>query len=299
MYDDGSFGLAMAFAYTLTWAATGVVLRTLADRLDPFLIVGVRAAIGTVLIVPLALVLAPEQFQLIDGRRLAYLVGSVLIGGIIGSVCNVYSLRLLGMGRSFPLTNASPLFTFLFGFLLLGEPVLWTQLLGASVTLVGVYLISRPGRRSIHQTEERLTTRTRIIGVSLALTAAVTWGLGGVVLALGVEGISSIVASSVRLPVVALMALLIAGARRRMGGLWRIDRQTALLLLLVGTVGYAGVSTLWVTSVQHAGPALTATIGATAPMFALPLSIVLLHERPTRATLVGTALTVIGILIVV
>ncbi|MBM3188284.1 MAG: EamA/RhaT family transporter, partial [Chloroflexi bacterium] len=35
------------------------------------------------------------------------------------------------------------------------------------------------------------------------------------------------------------------------------------------------------------------------PLFAVPLSAVLLHERPTRYTLAGTVLSVVGIALVI
>ncbi|MCA1670303.1 MAG: DMT family transporter [Thermomicrobia bacterium] len=48
-----------------------------------------------------------------------------------------------------------------------------------------------------------------------------------------------------------------------------------------------------------AGAGRTAVLGATAPLFALPLSMLVLGERPGLRAVMGTLLTVVGIALVV
>jgi drug/metabolite transporter (DMT)-like permease len=50
--------------------------------------------------------------------------------------------------------------------------------------------------------------------------------------------------------------------------------------------------------VYYAGAAKASVINATSPLFGLPLSLVFLHERITRRIALGTALTVLGIWLV-
>ena len=52
---------------------------------------------------------------------------------MFGSICNVYSLRLIGVTRSLPISNASPLFAILFSYLLLGETIQWQMLPGTLI----------------------------------------------------------------------------------------------------------------------------------------------------------------------
>ena len=122
LYDPGNFcveslmpnpiGLAYAFAYALLMASTNIMLRTLSERLPSSLIIGLRAVVGpTLMIVPLALLTAPQDYALLTPHRLLYLCGSVIIGGVFGSTCSVIAFatyrRLAGGG---PITNTSPLF---------------------------------------------------------------------------------------------------------------------------------------------------------------------------------------------
>ena len=65
---------------------------------------------------------------------------------------------------------------------------------------------------------------------------------------------------------------------------------------LVGT----GLGSLFfVLSIQLAGAGRTAVLTSTAPLMAIPFSMLWLHERPTRWTLAGTLLTTLGIVLVV
>jgi drug/metabolite transporter (DMT)-like permease len=52
-------------------------------------------------------------------------------------------------------------------------------------------------------------------------------------------------------------------------------------------------------AVQLAGAGRAAVLMATTPLLAIPFSMLLLQERPTRWTLAGTALTAVGIAMVV
>jgi drug/metabolite transporter (DMT)-like permease len=291
-------GLIYAFAYTAIFAASNIMLRSLARTLSPSLVIGLRAVIGVLFVVPIALLTAPQDYALLTPERLLYLCGSVAIGGVIGSTANVYSLRTVGVARSFPISNASPLFTMLFGVWLLGEPIAARMVPGALLVLAGAYLIVRPSRQPVQGAEPPLSRRDAVLGFGAAVLAAVAWGLTAVVLSLGIQGINPIVANSVRVPVVATLSMVTAWARGDLPQMRTITRSRAALLLLAGTVGYGLLSTLYVTAVQVLGPSLTQIIGTTAPLFGLAMGMSFMNERPTRMTALGTLLTIAGIVLV-
>ncbi|MFH1086332.1 MAG: DMT family transporter [Chloroflexota bacterium] len=291
-------GLIYAFTYTVFWAAANVVMRRLTRQLSPTLIVGLRAVIGTLVLVPTALLVRPQDYALMTPTRVAFLSGSVVIGGVFGSIANVYSLKLLGVARSTPVSNSTPLFAILFSYLLLAQAPGPCLIPGSLLVLVGVYFVSRPGGAAAEQ-GRALSRRDLVVGLLFAVSAAALWGLNGVVLSMGLTGINPIVANSVRTPVVAVMSMAMSAVGREWPQMRRIGRNELWLLLLLGTVGYAVLSTLYVSAVQAIGPSLTQVIGNTAPLFALPLGMAFLGERPTRRTALGAALTVAGILLVV
>jgi len=97
---------------------------------------------------------------------------------------------------------------------------------------------------------------------------------------------------------VAIFSFLVVIGRGHLGELKRIDRQSLWLLLATGILGWGVGAVLYSAAVQLLGPSKTAIIGATSPLFAAPLSWLFLHERPTRYTVLGTVLTVVGIVLV-
>jgi drug/metabolite transporter (DMT)-like permease len=56
-------------------------------------------------------------------------------------------------------------------------------------------------------------------------------------------------------------------------------------------------SVLYGASVKYAGVAVASVLSSTAPLFAVPLGVVFLGERLPRLALVGTAVTMIGIVV--
>jgi len=293
-----ALGIIFAFAQAFAWSCTSIVLRNLSTRLDPFLVNGVRAVFGMIVLIPILLLTANLQdFAQISPAAMAYLIGSVVLGGVFGDALYVMSLKSLGVGAAFPISNSFPLFTVIFSALLLGTQVEWPTLVGMVLILGGIYFVARP--RGSVEGQVPKPSRQLALGVLAALGAAVLWGLNTVIMSMGIEGINGAVANTVRMPAVILISFLAAAWRGQTGTLRKIDRRTMQLLILAGILGWGFSAYFWVMAVQLAGPSKTSIISATAPLFAVPLSALLLHERPTRYALIGTALTTVGVLFVI
>ncbi|MFH1084893.1 MAG: DMT family transporter [Chloroflexota bacterium] len=294
-------GIWYAFAQAITWAGVTIALRRLTAQLPALLINGIRAALALLILVPLVFVTGGwGDFGLLTPLRLVYLIGSVLVGGLVGDVFYLTSLRLIGVGRAFPISNSYPFFTMLFSALLLGTAVTWKMAAGMMLVLAGVFMVARPNVAAQPGATPDVSTTDLVKGGLCALAGAALWGFATIVLAQGLsDGINSVVATLVRVVAVATFSLLISLPRGLVGDLRRTTRRTWGLLLIAGVFGWGLGGSLYAAAVQHAGPSLAALIGATSPIFAMPLSWALLKERPTRYTLAGTLVTIVGIALVV
>jgi drug/metabolite transporter (DMT)-like permease len=295
-----ALGIALAFAQALAWAITSMILRNLSTRFDGFLVNGFRATVAMLIIVPLAFIFGSRaDFQMLTLTRVLFLVGSIVIGGVIGDFLYIASLKSLGMVRAFPISNTQPLFTVLFSALILGEHISWPIVAGMVLVMFGIYLVARP-RGQVQEDTAPLPKAQIIQGVLMALAAATLWGISAVVLAIGLkDSINPLVANSVRVPAVAFLGLGAATWRGNLTQLRGLSARTLGLLALAGVMGWAIGGMLFVTAVQLAGPSITSIIGSIAPLFAVPLCAIFLHERPTRHTMAGTAISVAGIVLVV
>lgn len=289
----------IAFASAFSWACTTIMLRGLATRMDSFLANGLRAAVGLLFIIPLALLTEGlDEFAALTPGLIALLGGSVILGGVLGDSLYIGALQRISVSRAFPVANTYPLFTFLFSALLLDMPSTWETLAGMILVMGGVYFVARPKRHISPYLETAPDRRLLLQGLAMASGAAILWGLNTVILSIGLREVPSAVANSVRVPVVALGSLLLATMRGKLPSIRRIDRKSLILLIATGLWGAGLGSTLYVAGVEAVGPTRMATIGAASPLFAVPLTALFLHEHPTRYTLLGTILTIAGVLLV-
>ncbi|GAH63465.1 unnamed protein product [marine sediment metagenome] len=183
--------------------------------------------------------------------------------------------------------------------LLLGERISVLMMSGMLLVFVGIYLVARSEGSTGGGASGDVSSRHITRGVLMALGTAASYGIEGVLVSLGAQDVSALVANSVRVPVVAVVASLIAWRRGKWAQACRLDRRTVGLLVLAGVLGWGLAGSLWVAAIQYAGPSKAAIIGSTAPLFGIPLSMLFLREKPTRYTLAGTVLTVAGIVLVV
>ena len=292
-------GVLFGLGQSLCWALTTALLRSLSDRLDAFLLNGLRAAMALCIIMPLvALRGAWDQYQLVTASRFALLSGSVLVGGVIGDVCYLKSLKTLGVGRAFPVTNTYPLLTVLLSAALLGTAITLRVVAGGLLVIAGVYAIARPRPSRTVDGLHRLPRAALARGLLMALATALCWSFATIILAEALEGIDGVVATSVRVPVVAAVSLTAAARRGQLAQLCNLGRKAWVQLVLTGILGWGLGGTLYALAVQTAGPGRTAILSATSPLFGLLFASLFLGERPHVLAIVGTLLTVVGVVLV-
>jgi DME family drug/metabolite transporter len=305
-----AWGIVIAFAHAVCWSVTSILLRHLSQRLDPFVLNGLRALLGAAVIVAWFLVAGAPGADGLTPTRLLLLVAAIVVGGLIGDTCSVVALRLVGVARTVPVTCSFPIFTMLFAFLLWGEAPPPSAILGGLLVVAAGALMSLPARRprtlrppppGAAKRVPDVTRRQRTVGLLLASVTATVWGLEVILTATAAEGMTTLAVNAVRVPIAALLSLSVA--LRRPGALdvaERVlrNRRTLWYLILGGLLGWVVVGTLYVESIKLVGPTFTAIIGATAPLYAAPLSALLLREPPSVMTVAGTLLAVAGVILV-
>jgi drug/metabolite transporter, DME family len=290
-------GELAALGCALTWAVSSILLKRPVVEMGAVAANLIRTWVGTAVF--WAVVLATgrlDQFFHLSAYTIFALVVSMIIGLGIGDTLYFRSLQLIGVSRALPISGSYPLPTLVLAAVLLGEPLGAPQVVGTLLIVASVYLLSlaRP------QPDEGLgQKRDARLGVALAIVAALLWALSTILLKSGVEQTEVAVANSLRLP--AAGVVLFAMGLRQRGGIKvrEFRRSTLAILVLSGVIGTAAGSALYLTSVIYAGAAKAAALQSVSPFFAAPLAFVFLRERPSRATLVGTLLSVVGVWLLV
>jgi drug/metabolite transporter (DMT)-like permease len=287
-------GVFVGLLCALTWAVGSIMMRDLSRKLDPITLNAPRTLVGGVVMLGLVFATGRQTgYAAITPLQLFFMLGSMAVGGGIGDALYVTSLSRIGVARAFPIASIYPALTLILGLLFLNEIVSVGIVAGLVLVLVGVVLISRvtsvpvePGQQAPAQ------------GVSYALGAAALWAVSMLMIAPGIRGHDSVLVASVRVPALSLVLWAIVAARGTWGRLLALSRRDWVILLVGGLIGWGLGSMLFVLTVSLVGPTQAAILTSTSPMFALPLSALLLRERLHARVLVGTALTICGVILV-
>src|SRR5215210_23312 len=135
-------------------------------------------------------------------------------------------------------------------------------------------------------------------GWALALTSAASFGLSGA-LGRGLMDAGWSAAAAVAVRVLLGGAVLVPVAVVQLRGRWDVLRRYLPLIVLFGAVPVAGCQLAYFTAVQHIPVGVALLIEYTAPLAVVGWLWVRHHQRPTRLTVVGAAIGIVGLLLVV
>lgn len=283
-------GVLMGLLCAASWAIGSVSIRNLARKLDPFTLNAPRTLAGGVLM--MILVLATGRTSLyvsVTPYKLFFLVTSIAISSVIGDALYVTSIARIGVSRTIPIANAYPVLTLVLGLVFLQEKLSWPVGIGLLLVFAGVLLVSR---RSESQEMDTVQPRS---GLPFAVLAAIFWAVGMVMVAPGIQGLDALMATFIRTMALSLMLWLIVLVRRSYRQLKTLTRREWVILIVGGTIGWGLGNLFFVMAVSMLGPTRAAILASTPPLFALPLSIIWLKEKPNLAIVSGTILAVLGI----
>ncbi|MFQ5977603.1 MAG: DMT family transporter [Candidatus Heimdallarchaeota archaeon] len=298
-----AWGELAALIGTLLFGIANVVYRSQREEIDATSINALKiwesVPFLVLLVIVLGIVGEINEFSL----RILILLGvSVILGLIFGDLLYLKGQELAGVSRAFPIAMTFPLITYLLEIAFLEETFLFSKGLAIFVIVSGVALIGSSAAESDNQssvTPQAPISHELGLGILLAILAAFLWATGALVLREGVEDVDPIVAALVRIAFASILMAPMVGITYQKKN-WEIPASKSIVLVLIaGFFGMTIGSTLYVIAIKLSGASTTAAITATAPVISIPLSAVFLKEKITPLIIVGTFLTVIGVLLLV
>jgi drug/metabolite transporter (DMT)-like permease len=134
-------GDLLMFGACLSWVVYILLSKNLHTRMSEIAITAYQSMFGTIFLVPLAL-LEHRQWvpiTLVAGLNLAYLA---LFCSALTNFLYVYALSRLGPIVISPYINLIPVVSVLGGVVLLGEALVWEQIVGGLLILTGVLIVN-------------------------------------------------------------------------------------------------------------------------------------------------------------
>jgi drug/metabolite transporter (DMT)-like permease len=177
----------------------------------------------------------------------------------------------------------------------LNEPMSPLSVVGVLVTLGGVYLVAV--RHPVSSGADVVRARAYWMGVGLAAAAAVSWSCSTLALRPALDLVDVATAAAIRTPAASAVLFVAAARGRVLPKIADLLHGPALVAILSTGVISVAASGFFLISVELAGAGRAAVLNATAPVFAVPLSILLLRERGSPRVVVGTVTSVVGVIL--
>ena len=293
-------GVLAGIGSAAIWAAASTLMAASSTRVDAVSVSAVRALWGALaLLIAAPFVAMTGGFEAVDAGVVVAVVGSAVVGMALGDTLYIASLKALGLTRGFTISLGLFVFlTYLFGIVLLGDDITLAEATGSVLVLVGVYLVALRGRKA-PTPEQAGGGKSVPRGLALVGATALFWALATVWLGDAVEGQDAVAVTAIRLPAMALLLGLVAGALPRSSLRRReISRWDQRALFVAGLFGTGLGSLLFIYAVQEAGVGRAAVATAISPLFAVPLGAIFLKERLTLWIVAGVAVAVAGIVLI-
>ena len=134
-------GDLLMFGACLSWVVYILLSKNLHKRMSEIAITAYQSLFGTIFLVPLALLEHGQwvPITLVAGLNLAYLA---LFCSALTNFLYVYALSRLGPIVISPYINLIPVVSVLGGVVLLGEALVWEQIVGGLLILAGVLIVN-------------------------------------------------------------------------------------------------------------------------------------------------------------
>jgi len=137
-------GLTAAILAAICWGISIPILKILLLNIEPFFLNLVRLIVLNIIVWLLILSKKGKRRKVRSLGKSGLIV--LLTGGIfgigLGAILFLFSINLIGTARSTIITSSSPLFSTIFGILILKEKLDKPRILGIAIVILGIYIIS-------------------------------------------------------------------------------------------------------------------------------------------------------------
>jgi DME family drug/metabolite transporter len=244
---------------------------------------------------------------LLSSQNLVSYIIACLISGLsvtIGDLLYFASLKKIDASRAFPLTQLSLIFVYPFAFILFGEELKLSILLGGALILLSAFILSTKDKdkKKINENgseKKSQSSEKMIIGVLLAIGSAILWGLS--IVAFNQARIISndvFVTNFIRIFFGAIFFIILGIFQRDYyASFYKENRKIIKYFIFIGIAGSLSLGladTLFYKAVEINGLVLTATFTANTPMVQQILSILILKEKFRKRFIFAIGLIIIG-----
>jgi drug/metabolite transporter (DMT)-like permease len=296
-------GEIAALSTALFWAFTALFFAAAGARIGSLVVNFVRLVMAFALFALGSWVVRGHPLPLdASAHAWAWLAISGLVGFTFGDLCLFRALVVIGPRLSSLIMSLAPPLTALLGWILLGETLRWTDVIGMTLTLTGIAwaIVDRtpPGAAGAAAVAS-LPRRTLVVGVLLAMGGALGQAAGLVLSKHGMGDYDAFSATQIRVIAGCFGFAVLFVATRWWPNVRRGLRDGRAVVFTAGGAFFGPFLGVWLSlvAVQHTTTGVAASLMATAPILIIPLVVLIHRERVGLGGLAGALLAVTGVVL--
>lgn len=216
----------------------------------------------------------------------------IILSGVATGLSWLFFFKAIAMGdvsKVVPIDKSSIVLTIILSFLILGEPANLHVIIGGALISIGTFvLISKENKRFSGSQ----------IYIVYAVLAALFAALTSILAKVGLDGVDSNVATFLRTIVILVFAWSIVFFQGTHKNLKEISKKGYLFLILSGIA--TGLSWLcYFAAIQIGHVSIVAPIDKFSVVITMILSFIILKEKATKQTIIGSIIITIGTIILI
>ena len=155
-------GELAAVGAALSWAISSLIAKPLTMRFESLSLNALRTTVAwSVVFIFLALTGRIAEISAINLSSVAYIIGSGIVGLVIGTTLYLKALSLGDISKVYPVSYSCwLLITTFIAAIFLGEAITWLTIVGALVVILGIFLLAGSQSSNRRQAEALPKTST-------------------------------------------------------------------------------------------------------------------------------------------
>ena len=286
--------ILFAFGAALFAGATAILAKIGIKDVDSNLATAIRTII--ILIFSWMMVFIVGSFNEISDISSRTLIFLILSGLATGAswLCYFKALQLGDVNKVAPIDKSSTVLTMILAFIILGEGISVTKVIGMIGIAIGTYMMIM--KKKDNKIEEGNIININNKWIFYALLSAVFASLTSILGKIGIEGIESNLGTAIRTIVVLIMAWVVVFITKKQGDIKNIDKKSWIFICLSGIT--TGLSWLcYYRALQDGEASIVVPIDKLSILVTVIFSYIFLKEKLNKKSFIGLIIMVAGTLI--
>lgn len=269
----------------IIWSFNPAVIYRFARNSPPSFFTAIRALLAVSFIVLFTVFTGTLHFSSLTPMLVFFMVVSGVLGPGLGDIAYTRSIQLIGGSLAIVIGYLYIFFAQVFSFILFGEKLGLTELVGGTLAFLGILIATRGNNNG---------SRASKTGILLAFSAAVLWGFAASIISMFRGLVDPYTVSLIRSASVVVFSLIVSFMRRENRV---VDKGFIIATFITGVFSWGIGMVLFTYSIYQLGVSATVVATALAPVLSQLTTRIIAKEPFSPFIVAGAILVSLGIIV--